>query len=87
MNKDDLTERIFDMFNHIRQNGQIKVLDERKDARKKLNEFQPVVATCKTKYCEFKVLIESTYIWENYLNMPIILVCIMLVLYKAFCST
>ena len=47
------------MFNHIRQNGQIKFLDERKDARKKLNEFQPVVATCKTKYCEFKASIDD----------------------------
>ena len=58
-NKDDLTERIFGMFNHIRQNGQIKILDERKDARKKLNENQPIVAVCKTKYCDFKASIDD----------------------------
>ena len=47
------------MINHIRQNGQIKILDERKDARKKLHKIQPVVAICKTKYCEFKASIDD----------------------------
>ena len=47
------------MFNHAIQNGQIRVLDERKDARKKLNEIQPVVAACKTKDCDFKASIDD----------------------------
>lgn len=59
LNKDDLKQRNLDMINHIRQNGRIKILDERKDARKKLNEIQPVVAICKTKYCEFKASIDD----------------------------
>jgi hypothetical protein len=59
LNKDDLTERIFDMFNHAIQNGQIRVLDERKDVRKKLNEIQPIVAACKTKDCDFKASIDD----------------------------
>jgi len=59
LNKDALTERIFDMFNHIRQNGQMKILDERKDARKKLNEIQPIVAACKTKDCDFQASIDD----------------------------
>ena len=57
--KDDLTERIFDMFNHVIQNEHIKVLDERKDARKKLNEIQPIVAVCKTKDCDFNASIDD----------------------------
>ena len=59
LNKDDLTQRIFDMFNHIIQNEHIKALGERKDARKKLNEIQPVVAACKTKDCDFKACIDD----------------------------
>lgn len=59
LNIDDLTERLFDMFNHIRQNGQIKILDERKDARKKLNKIQPIVATCQTMDCDFKASIDD----------------------------
>ena len=59
LDKDDLTERIFDMFNHIRQNGQIKILDERKDARKKLNKIQPIVAACTTMDCDFKASIDD----------------------------
>jgi Tfp pilus assembly protein PilZ len=47
------------MFNHIIQNEHIKFLDERKDARKKLNEIQPIVAVCKTKDCEFKASIDD----------------------------
>jgi hypothetical protein len=47
------------MFNHIIQNERIKFLDERKDARKKLNEIQPIVAVCKTKDCEFKASIDD----------------------------
>jgi Tfp pilus assembly protein PilZ len=59
LNKDDLTERIFDMFNHAIQNGQIRVLDERKDVRKKLNEIKPIVAACKTKDCDFQASIDD----------------------------
>ena len=59
LNKDDLTERIFGMLNHVIQNEHIKVLDERKDARKKLNEIQPIVAVCKTKDCDFKASIDD----------------------------
>ena len=59
LNKDDLTERIFGMSNHVIQNEHIEVLDERKDARKKLNENQPIVAVCKTKYCDFKASIDD----------------------------
>lgn len=58
-NKDDLTHRNLDMFNHIRQNGQRRVLDERRDARKKLNEMQPILAECKTKDCDFKASIDD----------------------------
>ncbi len=58
LNKDDLTERIFDMFNHSIQNEHIRVLDERKDVRKKLNEIQPIVAACKTKDCDFQASID-----------------------------
>lgn len=58
-NKDDLTHRNLDMFNHIRQNGQRRVLDERRDARKKLNEMQPILAECKTKDCDFKAFIDD----------------------------
>jgi Tfp pilus assembly protein PilZ len=47
------------MFNHIIQNGQIRVLDQRKDVRKKLNEIQPIVATCKTIDCDFKASIDE----------------------------
>ncbi len=47
------------MFNHIIQNEQIRVLDGRKDARKKLNEIQPIVAACKTKDCDFKASIDD----------------------------
>jgi hypothetical protein len=47
------------MSNHIIPKGQIRVLDERKDARKKLNEIQPVVAACKTKDCDFKASIDD----------------------------
>jgi hypothetical protein len=59
LNKDDLTQRNSDMINHIRQNAHIKVLDERKDTRKKLNEIQPIVAACKTKDCDFKACIDD----------------------------
>ena len=59
LNKYDLTERIFDMFNHIIQNEQIRVLDQRKNVRKKLNEIQPIVAACKTKDCDFKASIDE----------------------------
>ena len=55
----DLTQRNLDMINHIRQNVHIKVLDERKDTRKKLNEIQPIVAACKTKDCNFKASIDD----------------------------
>jgi Tfp pilus assembly protein PilZ len=58
-NKDDLTQRIFDMFNYIIQNEQIRVVDQRKDVRKKLNEIQPIVAACKTKDCDFKASIDD----------------------------
>jgi hypothetical protein len=47
------------MSDHIIPKGQIRVLDERKDARKKLNEIQPVVAACKTKDCNFKASIDD----------------------------
>ena len=47
------------MFNHVIQNERIEVLDERKDARKKLNEIQPIVAVCKTKDCDFKASIDD----------------------------
>ena len=47
------------MFNHIRQNGQMRVLDERKDTRKKLSEIRPIVAACKTKDCDFKAIIDD----------------------------
>jgi len=59
LNKDDLTERIFDMINHIRQNEHIRALNDRKDARKKLNQIQPIVATCETKDCDFKACIDD----------------------------
>ena len=47
------------MFNHIRRNGQMKVLDERKDSRKKLNEIQPIVAACKTMDGDFDASIHD----------------------------
>ena len=47
------------MFNHAIQNGQIRVLDERKDVRKKLNEIKPIVAACKTKDCDFQASIDD----------------------------
>jgi hypothetical protein len=47
------------MFNHIIQHKRIKVVDDRKDARKKLSEIQPIVAACKTKECEFKASIHD----------------------------
>lgn len=47
------------MFNHIIQNEHIKVVDERKDARKKLSEIQPIVAACQTKECDFKASIHD----------------------------
>jgi Tfp pilus assembly protein PilZ len=47
------------MFNHIIQNEQIRVSDQRKDVRKKLNEIQPIVATCKTEDCDFKASIDE----------------------------
>ena len=47
------------MSDHIIPKGQIRVLDERRDARKKLNETQPVVAACKTKDCNFKASIDD----------------------------
>ena len=43
------------MFDHMMQNERMKVADEeRKDARKKLSEVQPIVAACKTSGCDFK---------------------------------
>jgi hypothetical protein len=59
LNKDVLTKRIFDMFNHIVQKKHIRVVDERKDARKKLSGFHPLVAACKTKDCDFKASIDD----------------------------
>lgn len=47
------------MFNHIIHNNQIRVLDKRKEVRKKLNEIQPIVAACKTKECDFKAFIDD----------------------------
>ena len=47
------------MSDHIIPNGQIRVLDERKDARKKLSTIRPVVAACKTKDCDFKASIDD----------------------------
>lgn len=47
------------MFNHAIQNEHIKVLDERKDTRKKLSEPHPIVAACKTKDFEFKASIDD----------------------------
>ena len=47
------------MFNHAIQNEHIRVLDERKDVRKKLNEIQPIVAACKTKDCDFQASIDD----------------------------
>jgi hypothetical protein len=36
------------------KNEQMKVVDERKDTRKKLGEVQPIVAECKSKDYDFK---------------------------------
>jgi Tfp pilus assembly protein PilZ len=47
------------MFNHIIHNNQIRVLDKRKEVRKKLNEIQPILAACKTKECDFKAFIDD----------------------------
>ena len=47
------------MSDHIIPKRQIRVLDERKDTRKKFNEIQPVVAACKTKDCDFKASIDD----------------------------
>lgn len=47
------------MFNPIMQNDHMKPVEERKDARKKLSEFQPIVVACKTKECEFKASIHD----------------------------
>ena len=37
----------------------MKVLDERKDSRKKLNEIQPIVAACKTMDGDFDASIHD----------------------------
>jgi hypothetical protein len=47
------------MINHIRQNEHIKALNDRKDARKKLNKIQPIVAACTTMDCDFKASIDD----------------------------
>ena len=47
------------MFSHIIQNDHMKAVKERKDARKKLSEIQPIVAACKTNECEFKASIHD----------------------------
>jgi hypothetical protein len=47
------------MFNHFLKNEHLKVVEERKDTRKKLSEIRPIVAACKTKECEFKASIQD----------------------------
>jgi len=47
------------MFNHILQNEHMKIVDKRKDVRKKMREIQPIFAACKTEDCDFKASIDD----------------------------
>jgi Tfp pilus assembly protein PilZ len=49
----------FDMYSNFIPNVQTKNLERRKDARKKVNELQLVVANCRTMESDFQAPIEN----------------------------
>jgi Tfp pilus assembly protein PilZ len=49
----------FDMYSNYIPNGQTENLERRRDARKKVNEVQLVVAKCRTMESDFQALIEN----------------------------
>jgi hypothetical protein len=49
----------FDMYSNYIPNGQTKNLERRKDARKKVNDVQIVVAKCRTMDSDFQAPIEN----------------------------
>jgi len=63
MNKDT-----FDMYSNYIPNVQTKNLERRKDARKKVNELQLVVANCRTMDSDFQAPIENVSSGGVFLN-------------------
>ena len=52
-------EDTFDMYSYSIPNSQTENLERRKDARKKVNELQLVVANCRTMESDFQAPIEN----------------------------
>ena len=51
--------KYLDMAIKIIRNGNIESLEEREDARKRIDEFQPIVADCRTMNATFKASIQN----------------------------
>lgn len=47
------------MENYISQNPQVQNLEGRRDARKRFNELQPIVAVCRTMDSDFEAFIQD----------------------------
>ena len=49
----------FVMENYTSQNGQLNGFEGRRDARKRLDEIQPIVAECRTMDSDFEAFIQD----------------------------
>jgi len=52
-------EDSFDMYSYFIPKAQTRNLERRKDARKKVDETQLMVANCKTMHCDFQAPVEN----------------------------
>jgi hypothetical protein len=49
----------FDMENYTSQSAQVQNFEARRDARKRFNEIQPIVAVCRTMDSDFEAFIRD----------------------------